>query len=404
MKKLTRNIDYQLITSVILLFLVGLIGIYSASRPTGEEGLILKQLVWFITGIGLVIFIQFVSLRYLEVMSNVFYVLLLLMLIFIFLIGSVKMGAQRWFNLGIFQFQPSEIGKFIMICALASYYSNGKIFWNDKKYLISGLILTLVPAFLVLKQPDLGTSFVYIFLFIAIIFSAGVPYYYLLNMFAILIFIVAKGIGMQFFVTALIVYALVLYKYSKNYTAAVAMWLICLLTGIGSTFIWDKLKPYQKMRLLTFLDPEKFSREGGWQVVQSKVAVSNGSFWGEGFMNGSQVQLRFLPEGHTDFIFSVISEEFGLLGILVVLGLFTLFIYRLVKITMETNNKFLYLVSSGITALFIFQIVLNIGIAIGIMPVTGLTLPFLSYGGSSMLVNMIMIGVVISINREKKVI
>ena len=404
MKKLTKNIDYPLILSVILLFSVGLIGIYSASRPTGEEGLVLKQIVWFAVGIGLIVFIQFISLRHLEVMSNVFYAVLLLMLLMIFLIGSVKMGAQRWFNLGVFQFQPSEIGKFVMICALASYYSNGKIFWNDKKYLISGVMLTLVPAFLVFKQPDLGTSFVYIFLFVSIIFAAGVPYYYLLNMFAILIFVVAKGVGMQFFVTALIVYALVLYKYSKSYVKASTMWFLCLFTGIGSTFIWDKLKPYQKMRLLTFLDPEKFSREGGWQVVQSKVAVSNGSLLGEGFLNGSQVQLRFLPEGHTDFIFSVISEEFGLIGIFMLLSLFALFIYRLIKITIETNNRFLYLVSSGITALFIFQIALNIGIAIGIMPVTGLTLPFLSYGGSSMLVNMIMIGVIISINREKKVI
>ncbi|MDA3886932.1 MAG: rod shape-determining protein RodA [Candidatus Delongbacteria bacterium] len=404
MKKLTRNIDYQLILSVVLLFSIGLLGIFSASKPTGEESLIFKQIVWFTTGIGLIILIQFFSLRYLEVMSSVFYVVLLLMLILIYFIGSTKMGAQRWFNLGFFQFQPSEIGKFIMICALASYYSNGKIFWNNRKYLINGLLITFVPAILVFKQPDLGTSLVYIFLYVAIIFSAGVPYYYLLNMFAVLLFIVAKGIGMQFFVTALIVYGLVLYKFSKNYTKAAIIWLICFFTGIGSTFIWDKLKPYQRMRILTFLDPEKFSREGGWQVVQSKVAVSNGSFLGEGFLNGSQVQLRFLPEGHTDFIFSVISEEFGLMGVLILFSLLALFIYRLIKITMETHNKFLYLVSSGITALFIFQIILNIGITIGIMPVTGLPLPFLSYGGSALLVNMIMIGVIISINREKKVI
>ncbi|MBN2789723.1 MAG: rod shape-determining protein RodA [Candidatus Delongbacteria bacterium] len=404
MKKLTRNIDYFLILSVIMLFSMGLLGIYSASRPTGEEGLIFKQLVWFATGIGLVILIQFISLRYLEVMSNVIYGFLVLLLILIFFFGSVKMGAKRWFNLGIFQFQPSEIGKFIMICALASYYSNGKIFWNDKRYLITGLAITLLPAILVFKQPDLGTSLVYIFLFVSIIFAAGVPYYYLLNMFAILLFVIAKGVGIQFFVTSLIIYALILYKFSKNYIKAAIIWFVCFFTGIGSSLIWSRLKPYQKMRLLTFLDPEKFSREGGWQVVQSKVAVSNGNLTGEGFLNGSQVQLRFLPEGHTDFIFSVISEEFGLIGIIILLGLFSLFIYRMIKITIETHNKFLYLVSSGITALFIFQISLNIGIAIGIMPVTGLTLPFLSYGGSAMLVNMIMVGVIISINREKKVI
>ncbi|MDA3839405.1 MAG: rod shape-determining protein RodA [Candidatus Delongbacteria bacterium] len=404
MKNLIKHIDYQLILSVVLLFSIGLLGIFSASKPTGEESLIIKQLVWFTAGVGLIVLIQFFSLRYLEVMSNVLYSVLLLMLILIYFIGSTKMGAQRWFDLGFFQFQPSEIGKFIMICALASYYSNGKIFWNDRKYLITGVLITLAPAILVFKQPDLGTSLVYIFLYVAIIFAAGVPYYYLLNMFAVLLFIVAKGVGMQFFVTALIIYALILYKFSKSYTKAAIIWLVCFFTGVGSTFIWDKLKPYQRMRILTFLDPEKFSREGGWQVVQSKVAVSNGSLLGEGFLNGSQVQLRFLPEGHTDFIFSVISEEFGLIGILILLSLLSLFIYRLIKITIDTNNKFLYLVSSGITALFIFQIVLNIGIAIGIMPVTGLTLPFLSYGGSALLVNMIMIGVIISINREKKVI
>ncbi|MCK5760035.1 MAG: rod shape-determining protein RodA [Candidatus Delongbacteria bacterium] len=404
MKKLTKHIDYPLILSVILLFSIGLIGIYSASRSTGEDHLIYKQLIWFTTGVGLVVIIQFFSLRYLVVMSNIFYFILILMLLFILLIGSTKMGAQRWFNLGLFQFQPSEIGKFIMICVLASYYSDGKIFWKDKKHIIKGMLLTLIPVFLIFKQPDLGTSFVYIFLFVAIIFSAGVPHYYLLNMFALLIFVVAKGIGMQFFVTALIVYAVVLYKFSKNYSKAAVMWLVCFFTGVGSSLIWSRLKPYQRMRILTFLNPEKFSREGGWQVVQSKVAISNGSLIGEGFTNGSQVQLRFLPEGHTDFIFSVIAEEFGLIGILILFSLFALFIYRLIKITTETHNKFLYLVSSGITALFIFQIVLNIGIAIGIMPVTGLPLPFLSYGGSSLLVNMLMVGVIMNINREKKVI
>ncbi|MFA7123583.1 MAG: FtsW/RodA/SpoVE family cell cycle protein, partial [Candidatus Delongbacteria bacterium] len=170
----------------------------------------------------------------------------------------------------------------------------------------------------------------------------------------------------------------------------------------SSNALWNNLKPYQQTRLLTFLDPEKFSREGGWQVVQSKTAVFNGKLTGMGFMQGSQTQLRFLPEGHNDFIFSVIAEEFGMLGIILLMSAFSYLFYRLTKIVSKTGSRYLYLLGSGITALIAIQTVLNISISVGFMPVTGLPLPFVSYGGTSLIINMFMIGIVISLGKHKK--
>lgn len=400
MKNFVRNIDFIIIAALSCLLFVSVFTIYSAGYPRGMENLAFTQIIWFAAGLIIIGVTQYISMKSVLAVSNLFYAILIIMLILVYLIGSVRMGARRWIEIGTFQFQPSEVGKFFLLCTLARYYSVGKIHWNDKKYFITGLILTVAPALLVLKQPDLGSSLIYLFLFIAVIFAAGLPYFYLFNMTAFTFFLFAKVIGDQFFITALVIYAIALYKTSKNISSAIIFWSTGLILGIGSNMFWNGLKEYQKMRLMTFLDPEKFSKDGGWQIVQAKTAVSNGDFYGMGYMNGSQTQLRFLPEGHTDFIFSVISEESGLIGILFLLLAFTVLFYRLIKIVSKTRNRYLYLLGSGITALIIFQTVLNISISLGLLPVTGLPLPFVSYGGSALMMNMLMVGIVMSIKKH----
>jgi len=403
MRAYFKNIDLVIILNLAILLAISLAAIYSAGYPRGMEGLVYKQITWFSAGLILIGLTQLVSMKSVLALSNFFYVLLLLMLLLVYAVGSVRMGAKRWIEIGSFQFQPSEVGKFFLICTLARYYSAGKVQWSNNKFFIVGLVLTVIPAILVLKQPDLGSAIVYGYLFISVIYAAGLPYYYLVNIFALSFFLFAKGIGDQFFITALILYAIFLIKFSKKFVSAAVLWSSGLFLGITSSMIWNSLKEYQKMRLLTFLNPEKYSKDGGWQIIQAKTAVSNGNISGMGFMNGSQTQLRFLPEGHTDFIFSVISEEFGIIGIIILLSAFSFLFYRLVKIVTKTRSRFLFLVGSGITALLIFQTVLNISISLGLLPVTGLPLPFVSYGGSALMMNMLMIGVIMNIGMQENI-
>ncbi len=397
-----KEIDFILILTVLSLIVIGLLGIYSAQYNNINPDLYRKQLTWMMIGIPLIFIMQFFSLKSVFNYSYIIYALLVLSLIYVIFFGSVHMGAKRWINLVVIQLQPSEIGKLALVFVLARFYSTRNIDWEKKVPLIYGSIITIIPVFLVFKQPDLGTSLVYIVVYISILFFSGISLFFMLKMFSLLFFIIAFNIGIQFFVTALIIYGLILYKYNKSNINSLLLLGSNIFLGITSSIGWESLRPYQKMRVLTFLNPEKYSREGGWQVIQSKIAIGNGGFIGEGFLEGSQTQLKFLPEGKTDFIFSVIGEEFGFIGITIVLSLFLLMIYRLVKISLNTNNKFYFLIGMGITSIFIYQIFINIGMTIGITPVTGLPLPFLSYGGSSLLFNMIMIGVVLNIGINKR--
>lgn len=379
------------------MIVIGLTGIYSAGFSEANTGYFHKQIIWSVLSISVFTFMQAFSPKYLYYITAFLYIVLILTLLLVLGAGTIHMGARRWLHLGGFQFQPSEIGKIILIFTLAKYYSISKVNWENNKYLISGSIITIIPTFLIFKQPDLGTSLVYPIILIAILFGAGIPIFYLVNILSPLLIVISKGVDFQLFITYLIIYGFVLYKYSKSRIKAVLLWCINLLAGFSSTMVWDKLKPYQKSRILTFLNPERYIQTGGWQVVQSKIAVANGSLWGEGFLKGSQTQLKFLPEGHTDFIFSVVSEEFGHFGVIMIFLFSFIMIYRGCVIAFSCKNKFYYLICVGIVSILIYQFFINIGMTIGIMPVTGLPLPLLSYGGSSLLFNMITLGLLHSI-------
>ncbi len=404
MMKFFSNIDHGIIIALFILSTIGIMAIYSAGYPKGSEDIIYKQILWFLTGIAVIYATQLIPSRSMLPLSNLFYAVLVLMLLLVLLAGSSKMGAKRWIEFGYFQFQPSEFGKFLLICTLARYYSVGKIQWSDKRVFISGFILAAVPAYLLLKQPDLGSAVVYMVIFLSVVYAAGLPGFYLYNIFMMIFYVFARSMGVQLFITSLLVYSAILLRYSKKTYSALALIITAVSVSLGSNIIWNNLKSYQQTRLLTFLDPEKFSREGGWQVVQSKTAVFNGKITGMGFLGGSQTQLRFLPEGHNDFIFSVIAEEFGLIGIIVLLTAFSYLFYRMIRIVVKTESRYLFLVGSGISALIIFQTVLNISISLGLMPVTGLPLPFVSYGGTALIINMFMVGVIISVGKQEKII
>jgi rod shape determining protein RodA len=224
------------------------------------------------------------------------------------------------------------------------------------------------------------------------------------NIFSLTFFVFAKSLGYQLFISSLVFYGAAVFRFSKNKINAFMLLIFALAVSFGSGLIWDNLKPYQKTRIMTFIDPEKFSTEGGWQVVQAKTAVFNGGLTGEGFLKREPDAAQIFPEGHNDFIFSVIAEELGMAGVVILLSAFLLLFYRMSMIVSKVKSRYLYLLGSGVTAMLMFQTVLNIFINIGLMPVTGLTLPFVSYGGSSLVINMLMIGIVTAIGRQEKVI
>jgi rod shape determining protein RodA len=404
LKNPAQNIDIGIMAPVMILSGIGLASIYSAGSARGLEDLIFRQALWFCIGLIIIAASGFYPMKNLLVISNGLYFALLILLLAVALFGSVKMGARRWIEIGPLQFQPSEIGKIFLICALARFYSQGKINWSDKRKILGGLGLTLIPALMILKEPDLGSFALYIIIYLLVLYLAGLPYFFMFNIFSLTFFVFAKSLGYQFLISALVIYAAAVFRFSKARISAGILFAFAVIVSFGSGLVWDNLKPYQQTRILTFADPEKFSTEGGWQVIQAKTAIFNGGISGQGFMNGSQTQLRFLPEGHNDFIFSVVTEEFGLAGVLVLLSAFFFLFFRMCVIISKVKSRYLYLVGSGITSLLIFQTSLNIFINLGIMPVTGLTLPFVSYGGSSLVINMLMIGIVTAIGRQEKVI
>lgn len=397
-----REIDYILIISVIAVIAIGVVSIYSAGAGTEHANLWMKQIFWTVVGLGIMTVVMFIPPRLFFSFSNIIYILLLTSLLAVIFFGSYRMGAKRWIVLGPYQLQPSEFGKLFLVFVLAKFYGRKNIDWSKLRNLGYGAIITLIPAFLVFRQPDLGTSLVYIAIYISMMFAAGVPIYYLFNIFMILVSIITRSLGIQFFITAMLIYGVILNKFGKCKFYSIILLMLNIFVGLSTTFIWDKLKPYQKMRILSFLDPEKYSLGGGWQIIQSKVAVANGGIIGEGFTKGSQTQLRFLPEGHTDFIFSVIAEEWGTLGIFILFSLVGIILYRLMKITVVVKNRYYYLTACGITAIFIYQIFINIAMTVGFMPITGLPLPFLSYGGSSLMFNLILIGIMLNFSRNRR--
>jgi len=300
------------------------------------------------------------------------YVLNFLMLAAVIVMGYSTLGAQRWIQLGPVQVQPSEFSKLIIIITFASFLVDRGERLNRLRDLIPCFIFVGVPLLLILKQPDLGTSLVFVAIMFGMLYIAG---------------------ARSALLAAVIIIALVL----------ILGWLMAHYYYD----VWVPLKDYQFNRLVAFLDPWKYWNEDGYQVIQSQIAIGSGGLWGKGLYQGSQSQLNFLPgpEQHTDFIFSVVGEEIGFKGAVALFVLYFIILFRGLSIAAEARNKLGALLAVGVVSMFTFQIAVNIGMTVGIMPVTGIPLPFFSYGGSSLLTNMAALGLLLNVYmRRQKII
>tara|TARA_B110000259_G_scaffold183647_1_gene229258 strand:+ start:2937 stop:4064 length:1128 start_codon:yes stop_codon:yes gene_type:complete len=357
LKEKISQLDFILLFSILLLGTISIFAQYSSSGGQFDyysKSHAIRFSVFFI----LFLFISFVQIRFWNDYSLLIFFILVVLLLITKFYGVQSQGSRRWINLFVFNLQPSELMKVGIILFLSNYYhkvSSSDI--NKIKYLLYPMLALAVPFMLVLTQPDLGTAILILLSGIVITWLAGVKWK---------IFAYLSGIAI-------------------------------ILAPIGISF----LKPYQKSRILTFLNPDTDPLGAGYQIIQSKIAIGSGGFFGKGFLNGSQAYLNFLPEKHTDFIFTLFSEEFGFLGSSLMILLYFIITYRIIRIGTITRSIFGKLYCFGFATAFFIYVAVNMCMVLGLLPIVGAPLPILSYGGSSMLAIMIGLGIVMSCNIYK---
>lgn len=407
-KNFLRDLDYFLLIPTLLLCGIGLLSIYSATfRGDGDlQFNFTKQLIHFGIGLVLMFAVILIPIRLIDGAAISLYVIVILLLILVLAAGSVRYGAQRWFALGPFSLQPSEIAKIATIICIARMLALSRVNPTHIANIIVTFALTLVPMFLTMKQPDLGTALCIGSIALPILYWHGISLFSIFVMFspiATVLIHIGSGYSFEAFILTLFFLLMILYVSKRKTSIILAVFALNIIVGLSSEPMWDSLKDYQKERILNFIDPERDTQGSGYQVRQSKIAIGAGGFLGKGLLEGTQTQLKFLPEQHTDFIFSVVGEEFGFTGGFVLLVLFGMMIFRLVLIADVVDDKFAGLTLMGIASLFSFQVMVNIGMTTGIMPVTGIPLPFLSYGGTALWTNLCLIGIALNISMRKKV-
>ena len=408
-----KKYDWLLMSLVLLLTLLGVLMIYSADQiqTTKASGVIYykRQLFWLLLALIGLVLSSALTARTIEGVSYILYGLVLVSLVALLLKGQ---GVERWLTLPgtVINIQPAELAKITTIIALACFIANRKKQIDTFKGLIIPTLIVALPAALILLQPDLGTSIVFFFILFGMLYWAGVPLIYLfllispiISFFLALVTLLGElrlPLWGLFFI-----FLCILIIYNRIYLMdAVIFTLANLLTGILTSPLWNSLKPYQQNRILVFFQPERDPQGSGWQIIQSKVAIGSGGLFGKGYLEGTQKNLAFLPAQHTDFIFPLVGEEFGFIGVAVVLLLFFLLLYHIVEIARISRTGFASLTAIGIASFLFGHIIINIGMTVGLMPITGLPLPLFSYGGSFLLTCYLSFGILQRIYIERSIL
>lgn len=353
------NISFSYILFITLLATIGFVILYSAANGSWSPWAV-NQLIRFGMGFVLMIVLALMDIRIFMRYAYVLYFITLLLLIAVEVGGHIGMGAQRWINFGIFKIQPSELMKISLVLALARYFHASSLqSIQSIRGIIVPMMMALIPAGLIVMQPDLGTSLMLVFTTVAIFFAVGVQ----------------------------------IWKF--------------VLVGAGALSVmpvaWHFLHDYQKNRVLTFLDPERDPLGAGYHIIQSKIALGSGGVFGKGFMNGTQSHLNFLPEKHTDFIFTMLSEEFGMIGGVVIIFLNMLILIYSYSFAIRSSNYFGKLVAIGLATNYFLYVFINTAMVLGLIPVVGVPLPLISYGGTVMLSIMASFGIILCVNINRNI-
>ena len=360
-RRLIQNFDWILLILLICIASISVLNLYSATsaiRSSGGSQIFLRQIYWFLIGFGILLLMSSFDYHALERFAYPVYFACIGLLILVLVIGEIYSGSQRWLRLGSISFQPSELSKLSLIIFLAKYFSeHGERTEYQLRELWQPFLYIAVPCFLIIKEPDLGTALTLVIV--------G---------FSILLFVKIRLKSL----------------------------LILVITSISAApFIWYNLKEYQQRRILTFLRPDMDPLGAGYHINQSKIAIGSGLLWGKGFLKGTQTQLHFLPEQHTDFAFSVLAEEWGLVGSVALLLLYLFLILWGINIARSSKDRFGSILALGIVAIVFWQLVINVCMVTGLLPVVGMPLTIFSYGGSSIISTMAGMGVLMSISMRR---
>ena len=360
-RRLIQYFDWGLLSLLASISAIGLVALFSAVNAGDspmEKVLFTKQLIWYGCGLVLMVISFLFSYKLYERHAYLIFIFCMALLVFVMLFGKYVGGSKRWLALGPISLQPSEFAKLAVIIILSKYFAKmSSINGLPLKDLVTPVILTFIPFTLIVRQPDLGTAMV----------------------------------------VALIAASITVFVKIERRT------FISLLSGctLAIPVVWYFLKGYQKQRILTFLDPERDPLGAGYHIIQSKIAIGSGMLTGKGFLQGTQNVLAFLPEQHTDFIFSVLAEEWGMLGAMSLILLFIFMVAWGLNIAYGCRDPFGTILAMGITAMIAWQVFINIGMVMGLMPVVGVTLPFVSYGGSSIITMMVGVGILLNISMRR---
>jgi len=396
-------IDVPLALAAGGLVVIGLLVVYSAtSIPGAHEGLWIRQVVWAAGALAAACIAAAIPYRAYDSLAWPLFLLSLVLLALVLVMGSTAMGAKRWLDIGPLRFQPSEIAKLGTVLVLARRLDNPKVDLRRMRDWLPALLITLVPIALVAKEPDLGTALSFPVILVTMLFWAGMPW-------GNLVLGLSPVINVAlFFITGSLwwfggLLALLLGLIRPRLATLIVVLALNGAVAYALPHLWNHLADYQKRRIETFLDPGNDPYGSGYQIIQSKIAIGSGGVLGKGYLRGSQKALAFLPMRHTDFIFSVVGEELGLLGALTVVILYAVVIVRGFRLARVAPNGFASLMAAGIVSALFYHIMVNMLMTVGWAPVTGLPLPLLSYGGTALLVNGVQIGLLqnIALRRQE---
>lgn len=400
-QKRLRNAPYSILIIALILSSLGFLTLYSIASQGGGSGVNIfnKQLIFFVIGIILFIVALLVPRHSIHQYIYILYGVILALVIIPFFDDKIA-GTHRWIQFGLpFGFQPSEFAKWITILALAKYLSDRNLKMGNIKILIIPFLIAAIPFIIVLKQPDLGTALIIMVPVIPMLYWAGARPFHLFIVLAPIISILAAFHVLSFTIWAVLL-AVIIGLSKPELWRGVLLYFGNIFLGLLAPMIWNSLKPYQQNRVLTLINPDLDPLGAAYQIIQSKTALGSGGLWGNGWKQGTQTHLKFLPVQESDFIVSVIGEELGFITILIMLVLFTVFILKILKLALDSKDRFSGLTLIGIGSIFLAHVFVNSAMATGMIPVKGLPLPFISYGGSFLLTCYIFVGLIMNFGTE----
>jgi rod shape determining protein RodA len=402
-------VDPSLVLAILILSLFGIAVIYSAGVvyiPNAvTQNAWIRQSAWFVIALAAFTVLSRVPLRWIEWVAIPSYVLSLILLAATLVIGTgagTAAGVKSFIRVGGFQFQPSEVAKIATVLVLARLLSQRTEVLASLRDILAPAALVAVPLGFVMLQPDLGTAMAFVGILFAMLYWAGTPV-------AILLLVASPGLGLilsfdtriwSWYIVGVVAF-LYFYRYRLFLFESVTVVLANVAAGTISRPLWNSLKPYQQNRILVFLDPEVDPRGAGYQIIQSKVAIGSGGLTGKGFTLGTQKRFDFLPEQHTDFIFSVVGEELGFLGTALAILAFGFVLSRLLRMARDSSDPFAGLVLVGIFGAWLVHVFVNIGMTVGLVPITGIPLPFVSYGGTFLLMSWVAVAIAVRVAHER---